>query len=71
MCRTGKYDDHLEMTEKSYLEIDELENIQNIPAHNNCDVLNSHGKVLLELCKNFDLSMYFEWKKKRMTLLEM
>lgn len=55
-ARTGKYDDHLEMTDKSYLEIDQLENVETISARNNCDnVLNNHGKLLLELCKNFDL----------------
>ena len=63
---TGKYEDHLEMTNKSCLEVDKLENVQNISARNNCgNVLNSHGKLLLQLCKNFDLHI-LNGKKRRL-----
>ena len=55
-ARTGKYNDHLEMTDKNYLEIDMFENTENISQRNNCDnILNNHGKIVLQICKSFDL----------------
>ena len=49
-ARTGKYNDHLEMTDKNYLEIDMFENTENISQRNNCDnILNNHGKIVLQI----------------------
>ena len=63
-ARTGKYNDHLEMTDKNYLEIDMFENTENISQRNNCDnILNSHGKIVLQICKSFDLRILNGRKK--------
>ena len=60
------------MTDKNYLEIDMFENTENISQRNNCDnILNSHRKIVLQICKSFDLRILngrkkgdnFSWKK--------
>ena len=63
-ARTGKYNDHLEMSDKNYLEIDMFENTENISQRNKCDnILNSHGKIVLQICKSFDLRILNGRKK--------
>lgn len=55
-ARTGKYCDQLDTNTKHYLHDDPSENMLNISPRNNCDnILNNHGKVLLQICKNCDL----------------
>ena len=64
-ARTGKYNDHLEMSDKNYLEIDMFENTENISQRNNCDnILNSHGKIVLQILQEFR-STHFKWAEKR------
>ena len=56
--RTGKYNDFLDANDKEYLITDTQEISFTASSRDNCDnVLNNHGKLLLQICKNFDLTI--------------
>ena len=55
-ARTGKYNDFIETPHRCFLDVDIEENVTPIALRKNCDnVLNEHGKALLNICKNSDL----------------
>ena len=53
--RTGKYNDHTPVSGDHFIASDDSKESFIPPIRNNCDnVLNNHGKTLLEFCKKFD-----------------
>ena len=57
-ARTGKYNDFLDANDKEYLITDTQETSFTASPRNNChNVLNNHGKLLLQICKNCDLAI--------------
>ena len=53
--RTGKYNDHTSISGDHFITSNDSKESFTPPVRNNCDnMLNNHGKTLLEFCKLFD-----------------
>ena len=57
-ARTGKYTDLISKEGNNYIENDKTETSLHPPNRNSFDnIINYHGKRLLEICKTFDLKI--------------